>query len=59
MSAAVLPVLVAVVLLVAGVAKIRHGADTRDALDRFGIPTAVVPAVAALLPWAKTLVALC
>jgi len=57
LPAAVLPALVAVVLLVAGVAKIRHRADTRDALGRFGIPAAVVPAVAVLLPWAEILVA--
>ncbi len=57
-SAAVLPVLVAVVLLVGGVAKIRHDADTRDALGLFGIPRSVIPPLAAALPWAEILVAL-
>lgn len=56
-SAAVLPVLVAVALLVAGVAKIRHGADTRGALGRFGFPPAVIPAIALVLPWGEIAVA--
>jgi hypothetical protein len=57
LSAAVLPALVAVVLLVAGVAKIRHRADTRGALGRFGFPPAVIPAIALVLPWGEIAVA--
>lgn len=52
-SAAVIPVLVAVVLLVAGVAKIRHRADTRGVLSRFGFPPAVIPAISLVLPWGE------
>lgn len=57
-SAAVLPVLVAVVLLVGGVAKIRHRADTRGALGLFGFAPPLIPVTAAVLPWAEILVAL-
>ncbi len=56
-AAAVLPVLVAVVLLVAGVAKIRHRADTRGALGRFGFPPVVIPTIALVLPWGEIAVA--
>ncbi|MFJ2503707.1 MauE/DoxX family redox-associated membrane protein [Microbacterium sp. NPDC087592] len=56
-STGVLPVVVAVVLLVAGVAKIRHRADTRGALGRFGFPPAVIPAIALVLPWGEIAVA--
>jgi uncharacterized membrane protein YphA (DoxX/SURF4 family) len=55
---AVFPLLTAVPLLVAGVAKLRDVADTRETLRRFGFPGAVVPVTAVLVPVAEIVVAL-
>ncbi|SDZ39602.1 MauE/DoxX family redox-associated membrane protein [Herbiconiux ginsengi] len=55
---AVFPLLTAVPLLVAGVAKFRDVADTRETLRRFGFPGVVVPVAAVLVPVAEVVVAL-